>query len=267
MEHIDYKLLVENIRNELRSYLKKYNLKALIIGESGGIDSAVCTALAKPVCDELNVELIGRYIFIETNKQDETDRAGQIGKAFCSNFKDVDLTEEYLIMRKSVEEDIESDEFKVKLRRGNIKARMRMIYLYNLAQYAGGIVISTDNYTEFLQGFWTLHGDVGDYGPIAELWKTEVYNMSKWLVENELTNPDQKQALQACIDAVPTDGLGISSSDLEQLGVKTYDEVDEILQQHKDKTEYADNPVVKRYKASAYKRTNPYNLKRKDLIK
>lgn len=267
MDTINYKGTVKNIRRELKDYMQKYNLKALIIGESGGIDSALCTVLASPVCKELGAELIGRSITIETNKQDEIDRGANIGNAFCTDFKAVDLTNSYLVMRDSVEEDVEEDEFQRNLRRGNIKARMRMIYLYNLAQKHKGLVLSTDNYTEYLEGFWTLHGDVGDFGMIQELWKTEVYGISKWIVENELETEAEKTALQDCIQAVPTDGLGITDSDLDQLGVKTYNEVDKILKEHLKTGGQLDSPVVKRHKGSEYKRKNPYNLNRNSIVR
>jgi NAD+ synthetase len=93
-----------------------------------------------------------------------------------------------------------------KMRQGNMKARMRMMILYDLAQLYRGIVISTDNYTEFLTGFWTLHGDVGDYAPIINLWKSEVFFLSKFLLKE--CDENQKFALQQCIDATPEDGLG-----------------------------------------------------------
>lgn len=162
----------------------------------------------------------------------------------------------------------EDNEHVLKLRKGNVKARMRMIYLYDLAQKHGGMVLSTDNYTEYLLGFWTLHGDVGDYGMIQTLWKTEIYALSQYIVDNELITPESKKALQDCIDAVPTDGLGISSSDLDQLGVTTYNEVDRILKLHLEDPGKSDpeNPVVKRHIKSTYKRENPYNLERDSIF-
>jgi len=270
MEQLNYKQVTENIRRELSTYIQQYGLKSLVIGESGGIDSAICTALAAPVCRELGVALIGRSITIETNKQEEIDRGAAIGDAFCSDFKAIDLTEQYFPMRAACEfEQPLGTDLTTKLRMGNIKARMRMVYLYDLAQKHGGLVLSTDNYTEYLLGFWTLHGDVGDYGMIQTLWKKEVYGLSQYLVDVELTNPREKAALQACIDAVPTDGLGITNSDLDQLGVATYAEVDRLLIAYLANPNQADksNPVIQRHIRSGYKRSNPMNLSREVLVK
>jgi len=263
---------VENIRCQLKEYIEKSGLKALVLGLSGGIDSAICAALAAPVCKELGIELIGRSITIETNKADEIERGEMIGKAFCTSFKPIDLTHLYQTSLHDILEEEETGETdrERKVRLGNIKARLRMIYLYNLAQQHKGLVLSTDNYTEYLLGFWTLHGDVGDYGMIQELWKEEVYDMSQYLVNEVLESSAEKEALQACIDAVPTDGLGITGSDLEQLGVDTYAQVDAELklytQQPDTKNHLKDSPVIQRHVRSGYKRMNPLNLTREQVF-
>ena len=267
---MNYQLAVGNIRNELKNYIFQHGLKALVIGLSGGIDSALCTALAAPVCRETGIDLVGRSISIETNKPDEIARGKAIGEAFCTDFREIDLTCLYHNTVPIIEEAaaIEEGNHAKKVRLGNIKARLRMIYLYNQAQYRKGLVLSTDNYTEYLLGFWTLHGDVGDYGMIQELWKTEVYEMSSWLVENELTG-NAKEALQLCIDALPTDGLGITNSDLDQLGTETYAEVDHVLKEliSNGRFDNPGHPVVKRHYASAYKRKNPLNISRSIIDK
>lgn len=266
MEKINYQIAVLNIRLQLKNYIQKHNLKALVIGESGGIDSALCTILASPICKELGIKLIGRSITIETNKPEEISRGIAIGKNFCTDFKAIDLTDKYLFLRDFIEEEGTETDFQVKIRRGNIKARLRMIYLYNLAQQNEGIVLSTDNYTEFLEGFWTLHGDVGDFGMIQELWKTEVYEMSQWLIDNELETTEEKTALLNCINAVPTDGLGITTSDLDQLGLQTYQDVDILLDDFIQTGNNQDNPVIRRHLNTVYKRENPFNLKRSSIV-
>jgi len=262
---------VRKIREEMRGYVTKSGLKSLVLGLSGGIDSALVAALAAPICQEQGVSLMGRFIHIETNKPDEGSRADAVGKAFCADYKSVDLTDLYHTVSQAVDEDSAANlaELSHRIRRGNIKARLRMIYLYNLAQKHSGLVFSTDNYTELQLGFWTLHGDVGDYGPIAELWKTEVYGCAQWLVDHDLIFLEQQHALQRCIDAVPTDGLGTTNSDLDQLHAATYAEVDELLQRYlagnRDK-KLLEHPVIQRHLRSEYKRNNPYNVPRKLII-
>ncbi len=267
----DFDKAVKNIRYELSKYIKKNGLKSLVIGLSGGIDSALTAALAFKVCSELNIPLIGRSLTIESNKPDERHRAELIGNSFTHDFKEIDLTDAYLKLRPLVVEDManeDSDSHNFKIRMGNIKARIRMIYLYELAAKNKAMVLSTDNYTELLLGFWTLHGDVGDYGMIQQLWKTEVYQMSQFLADTEC-NTDQKKALSMCIKALPTDGLGITNSDLDQLQASSYEEVDKILIQYletKDKN-LEKHPVIQRHLKSEYKRKNPLNLPRETFFK
>jgi NAD+ synthetase len=262
----DYKTAVQNIRTILKDYIVKSNLKSLVLGVSGGIDSAFAAVLAYPVCKELNIKLICRSLTILTNKAEEINRAKLIGESFGSDFKEIDLSEVFLVMQKSLVEDFDKQDlssYDFKIRLGNVKARTRMIYLYDLAGKNKGMVLSTDNYTELLLGFWTLHGDVGDYGMFQNLWKTEVYAISEYLAENEC-NQKQKESLIACINAVPTDGLGITNSDLDQIKAGTYEEVDQILIKmlNNNLGDLHNHPVVQRNRNSEYKRNNPYNIPR-----
>ena len=254
---------VVSIRENVDQYIKNNKLQSLVLGISGGIDSALCAALLAPVCKENGIPLIGRSITIESNKKDEIERSLKIGALFCDDFAHLDQTTTFLENKKNL---IHYDDSMLsKLRQGNMKARMRMMMLYDLAQLYRGLVISTDNYTEFLTGFWTLHGDVGDYGPIMNLWKTEVFNVSIYLLQE--CTPEQKGALKACIDATPVDGLGISSSDCEQLGVANYYEADKIFESYfMGNTSLESHPIIKRYHTSQYKRENPIEIKRSVLL-
>jgi NAD+ synthetase len=255
--------VLKNLRTQVQDYSQENKLQSLVLGISGGIDSALCAALLKPVCEACNILLIGRSITIETNKADEIERSVRVGKHFCHDFKYLDITETYFENKKNL--ICLDDSLLSKLRQGNMKARMRMMILYDLAQLHRGIVIATDNFTEYLTGFWTLHGDVGDYAPMLHLWKTEVYALAKYLLSE--CNDPQKQALQRCIDAVPVDGLGISSQDCEQLGVPNYFEADHLFVRYfSGEKELETHPLIKRYHQSHYKRKTPIIIPRSHLI-
>jgi len=252
----------KNIRSHARQYIQENRLQALVLGISGGIDSALCAALLKPVCEECNIPLLGRSITIETNKPDEIARSLEVGENFCHDFQYLDITHTYFENRKNL---INLDDSLVsKLRQGNLKARMRMMFLYDLAQMHRGLVIATDNFTEYLTGFWTLHGDVGDYAPLFHLWKTEVYALAEYLLPE--CSEKQKNALQMCIEAIPVDGLGISSCDCEQLGVKDYFEADNLFERYfsGEKT-LESHLLIKRFQQSHYKRNNPIIINREQL--
>ena len=156
---------------------------------------------------------------------------------YCDNDRDI-LCD---LFGKSISEIEGMMPEQTKIANGNIMARLRMMYLYNQAGIKKGIVIDTDNLTEHYLGFWTIHGDEGDFNPMGGLWKTEVYSILKWLhakyysesyLDTEIINKnsyDKMVALEKAINITPTDGNGISSSDLEQIGGKDYTEVDKIL--------------------------------------
>lgn len=279
---------VKNIRTELSKYVRENKLKSLVIGVSGGMDSCLCAILARPVCDAAGIPLIGRSLPITTNKEDEIQRAKITGEMFCTDFAQEQLGHVFNIVSPVINPDPvigynSGDNIKDwKIRNGNIKARLRMLYLYNLASINKGAVLSTDNYTEYLLGFWTLHGDVGDIGMIQEIYKSDVYDLAEWIANNEnwWNYTVGKNIILETIGALATDGLGVT--DLGDLGQilpnwkgnsrDGYKEVDRILQLWMDleqlepmqrkslETKLIDHPVIKRHLATQFKRNNPYNF-------
>ena len=277
--NLNFADVYRQILAKTEEYLLKNNIKTVIDPISGGLDSGLTAAILSKICKKNNIKLVGRYIHIESNKQEEQDRAEMIGKAFCDDFKSLDLTPLYNVSLGIYEEgaEITNPSYDDKIRRGNIKARMRMIHAFNLSsQYERGLVIDNDNMTEHLLGFWTLNGDVGTLTPLASLFKTEVFELAKYMVNDVLTDSAEKAALAAVIEAVPTDGLGITSSDVEQFGAKSYDEVDDILMTilgyipevtvtdienlSKNYTKETVDKVIKRHENSEFKRNCPYRI-------
>lgn len=269
MKNFDPKKAIDDIRKQTEEYLIKYpKLQSFIIGMSGGIDSALVAALVKPVCNKAGIRLIGYSLPIESNKSDEIERADAIGKSLCDEFEEVDLEEVYLTILRECErypfglgwnlgysDSIPGEAMRVKIKLGNIKARLRMMWLYNQAPQYNGLVLSTDNYTEYLLGYWSRFGDEGDVSPIQLYWKTEVYVMAQWLVDNEgLT------VLQSAIDAVPTDGLGITDSDFDQIGMSSYTEIDNVLRHYLKTKEIivSGEKVIERHINSEFKRHLPF---------
>jgi nicotinamide-nucleotide amidase len=225
---LDYEKVFNNLVNGIIKYLTNNRIKAMVIGMSGGIDSTVVAALCKEVYNRTNgeFELIGVSMPCSTNKVDENDAATAAGMEFCTHFSVVSLESTF----KAVEAccDLASNIASTLVSQGNIKARLRMITLYDIASKVGGIVMDTDNLTEHFLGFWTIHGDDGDFNPIGGLWKHEVYGLAKCMKENVYKD---SKALEASIALMPTDGNGVKEGgDLAQIAPgKTYDDVDEIL--------------------------------------
>ena len=95
-----------------------------------------------------------------------------------------------------------------------------MVTLYHLAQLLQGVVMSTDNFSEYWMGFWTINGDVGDIAPIQQIFKgNELYTIGKVL-----------GVPVSSLNAIPSDGLGVTrnSYDHEQLGMQ-YRDLDQVI--------------------------------------
>lgn len=267
MSELNYEHVFDVLVDKTAEYVTENNLKAMVLGISGGIDSTVVAAICHEVSKKTGIPLIGRSLPIK-NKSDEFATSVHVGETFCDEFEvyrlersyraalfdacadagDVNMANSYHL------DELEEMPSRTPIANGNLQARCRMMYLYDIASRHKGLVMSTDNQTEYQLGFWTIHGDVGDFDPIQDLWKTEVYGLANYLLDRykskalEALHNDYKEtcdkyramsyAVYSSCKLIPTDGLGISNSDLEQIGAKSYDEVDDILSRYIPFKEY-----------------------------
>ena len=229
---MNYKKVFDTMVSETAKYLTNSGLKSMVLGISGGLDSTVTAAICAEVVKqypEQQFKFIGVSLPCSSNTVEENDSANIAMKAFCSEYWVENLQAQYLLVKATCEQRYAS----TRISQGNIKARLRMIYLYNLASVTGGLVMDTDNLTEHFLGFWTIHGDVADYNPIGGLWKHEVYELCKYLfTERYADEADLRhQSLRAAYGILPTDGNGVEAGgDMAQIAPgHTYEEVDDIL--------------------------------------
>jgi nicotinamide-nucleotide amidase len=212
--------IIGRMRRFVSDYVYKNKLKSLVVGVSGGLDSAVIAAL----CQEkyIGVPLIGLHIPLSTTDK-HSEQAGWVGANHCTVYDSVhwlDETMETFIPNVLRHNDIIAGKINHgAIRQGNIKARLRMMTLYDMARLNDGLVLSTDNYSEYLAGFWTLHGDVGDLAPIQYIFKGfELPTIARLLGVRE-----------DIITQAPSDGLGVTddNTDEAQLGCdyKTFDAI------------------------------------------
>ena len=204
------------ISNWIKDYALSlpFNPPSLIIGVSGGIDSAVTSTL----CAKTGLKTIAVSMPIKQN-QSQHDLSLRHLKWLEDSFDNVEImTIELDEVFKSFE--LTMTNFNNKLAFANSRSRLRMVTLYQIAQSNKGIVVGTGNKVEdFGVGFYTKYGDGGvDISPIADCSKTDVWNMGKSLgIMNEI------------IAAAPTDGLWDDSrNDESQLGL-TYEQIEEAM--------------------------------------
>ncbi|MFD1096767.1 NAD(+) synthase [Salegentibacter chungangensis] len=207
--------VVDHIVSWLKDYATKANMNGFVIGISGGIDSAVTSTLCAKT--GLRTLCLSMPIHQERGQVTRGEKHIEALKHNFANVSDleVDLTPVFENFKSSMPVTQASDSLDLTL--ANSRARLRMTTLYYFAGLHKYLVAGTGNKVEdFGVGFYTKYGDGGvDLSPIADLMKSEVYEIGKYLNISE--------DIQS---APPTDGLfGDSRSDEDQLGA-SYDELE-----------------------------------------
>jgi len=201
-------MLHKQITKWIKDYAKRNKISTLVVGVSGGIDSAVVSTLCA------NTGIL-TYVLTMPIKQSKKTHELSIKHAewLVQNYWEnvvhvnIDLTKEFAVFQKH----LTLLGFNSDLAFANSRSRMRMLTLYQVAQHMNGIVVGTGNKVEdFGVGFFTKYGDGGvDISPIGDLLKTEVWQLGREL-----------GILQEIIDALPTDGLWDDGrNDEDQLGM------------------------------------------------
>jgi NAD+ synthase len=184
--------------------------KGVVVGLSGGIDSAVAATLAARGLGPVEVDAL---IMPHASGDPATITRAREVAAFLGIRPDVVPID---AMVDSALEATGSDRDRV--RRGNIMARARMILLYDHARATGRLVLGTGNRTELLTGYSTLHGDAAcDLAPLIHCYKREVRALAR-----ELGLP------ASVIEATPSAGLWPGQTDEEELGIR-YELLDRLL--------------------------------------
>ncbi len=219
---IDVHGVATHITGWLADYARKAGVNGFVVGISGGVDSAVTSALCArtgltTICIEMPIHQA------ESHVSRAREHIAQL-KARYPNVQQAiaDLTPVFDAFRKQVPGQPAAN---VDLSLANARARLRMTTLYYFAGMNGLLVAGTGNKVEdFGVGFFTKYGDGGvDISPIADLMKSEVYSLAEYL-----------QVPDSILRAKPTDGLfGDDRSDEDQLGA-TYDELEWAMQQTED---------------------------------
>jgi NAD+ synthase len=212
MRKLDYEQIIYDIQQWVKEYCNSANVDGIVIGLSGGIDSAVTSALCANAIGK--DKIVGLGLPCLSIPEDLND-AEMIANVFGIKFVVLDLSSVFKEYLKISSPHISS----TSMAEANLKARLRMITYYFVGQSLGKYLIGgTGNRTELAIGYFTKYGDGGvDFEPIGGLYKCEVREIAKLL-----NIPDK------IITKPPSAGLWEGQTDEGEIGM-TYDLLDEIL--------------------------------------
>ncbi len=215
----------------LRECVNKASANGLVVGVSGGIDSALVANLIKEAFPNNH---LGVIIPIYSSKSDVSDAYELVYKC---NINHIELKLDPVF-----DSFANLYDYKNKSTLSNVKARLRMIQLYAIASENNYLVVGTDNMCEWYTGFFTKYGDGGvDIAPLIHLTKSQVYEMSKMF-----------DVPESIISKKPSAGLGSNLTDEEEMGV-SYVELDKYLCGEKI-SKIDEETIINLHKKSMHKR-------------
>ncbi|MEO0293123.1 MAG: NAD(+) synthase [candidate division WOR-3 bacterium] len=173
-----WEVVYSKIIEGIRKYFNKSGFKKGVIGVSGGLDSAITAFLtAEAIGRENIIPLFMKAKFTSLQSQENAYELCKRISVELIEFDITDIFDKYLekLSKKFIIKRIEIPE-------ENLQARIRANFLMYVANKEKALVIATGNRSEILTGYCTLYGDtVGAIAPIGDLYKTEIYELTKWI--------------------------------------------------------------------------------------
>jgi NAD+ synthase len=212
----------------LKDYVDKNGFKGVVLGLSGGIDSALCAAMAVDALGKERVRCV--MLPYKFTSQDSLSDAAKIAKALGIQYDILPIESAVLGLEKTVAPVFEGKPRDVT--EENIQARARGVVLMAISNKFGLMVVTTGNKSEMSVGYATLYGDMnGGFNPIKDLYKTEVFRLSRlrnsWKPESAL-GPSGEVIPENVIVKPPTAELRENQKDQDSL--PPYDLLDQILE-------------------------------------
>lgn len=208
----------------LSDYVRKNNFPGVLLGLSGGIDSAITAAVA---VDALGADKVkGVLLPSPYSSQDSTDDALETATLLGIETMTVPITEAMQTFDHTLSPVFGQDGWMTDISvGGNLQARLRGVTLMALSNKLGFMLLSTGNKSEIAVGYTTLYGDsCGGYNVLKDVYKTQVYALAKWRNAKNRVIPERS------ITKAPTAELAPGQKDQDQL--PPYDMLDQILTHH-----------------------------------
>lgn len=232
MLDVQVELVQQLLVDFLREEIGRAGFSRVLLGLSGGIDSAVVAALCAEAFGPKNVLAISMPY--RTSNPDSAAHARLVAEAYEIPLTTIDITgmADGYFAGVGLDQSVPENGAQVALRRGNVFARCRMIALYDQSVTWGGLVIGTSNKTEMLLGYSTQWGDGAHaVNPLGDLYKHQVYQLSRHLAVPE-----------ALIQKAPSADLFEGQTDEAELGF-SYEVADAILVRMVDER-YSEDELV-----------------------
>lgn len=242
-----YKDLHRALVSGIRDFVQKSGFKKIIIGLSGGVDSAVVACLAVEAVGSENVTTVmlpGPF-----TSRLSIVLAEQLAKKLKTKHISISITESYNAMLASLEKKIGVKEFG--LMNENLQARIRGVKLMALTNQDGSLLLGCSNKSELAVGYSTLYGDLcGALLPIGDLLKTEVYKLA------EAINQEKNWIPEEVLTRAPTAELRLNQKDQDTL--PPYEELDktvtDLIEHFKKPTNEQQRKVFRQNLRSEFKR-------------
>ncbi len=174
---INPEVIQQKVTHFIEDYVNKTKAKGIVLGISGGVDSATNAALCTKAIGANRV----LALFMpekETYKRTDHNHVKQLARKFNFRLKTIDITEILDILYKAIPDYIQAD----KRSRGNLKARTRMLIWYYYANNQNLIVSGSSDKSETMIGYYTKWGDAAaDISPIMDLYKTQIRQLARHL--------------------------------------------------------------------------------------
>ena len=212
----------------LRDYVSKNNFPGVILGLSGGIDSAFCAAVA---VDALGKNKVEAYMLPSNyTSENSTIDAEDCANRLEINLETIPISDTFLSLEESLKTSFKG--LPNDITEENLQSRIRGTILMAISNKKGKMLITTGNKSEVSVGYSTLYGDMnGGFNPIKDIYKTELYALANWRNNNLPNNIllDKKDVIPASIiSKEPTAELRDNQKDSDSL--PPYDELDQILE-------------------------------------